>query len=107
MIRRQKTLFLAGTLVLLASSQAAADSGRQLPIEVYRRAEAVRLENIAAVPLNLRVVPIWLPAGDGFWFREQTLAGWRYVAVDPGHSDRHAAFNHDKLAAAIAKISGT
>ena len=107
MIGRQKIKFLAGALVVLVSSRVVADSGRQLPIEAYQRAEAVRLKNIAAVPLNLGVVPIWLPAGDGFWFREQTLAGWRYVAVDPGHSDRHEAFNHGKLATAIAKISGT
>lgn len=96
----------AGIVVigLGAATAAVADS---LAVDVYRRAAAARAETVVALARNLTVTPAWAPAGDRFWFREENADGWRYVDVDPVHRTRQAAFDHARLAAAIAEATRT
>ncbi|ANY08480.1 S9 family peptidase [Pseudonocardia sp. HH130630-07] len=49
------------------------------------------------------VAPAWLSDGARFRYR----SGARYVVVDPAAGTRHDAFDHDRLAAALSRESGT
>nr|WP_243858655.1 DPP IV N-terminal domain-containing protein [Mycobacterium sp. DL440] len=46
--------------------------------------------------------PQWLSGGTRFWY----LIGTRYVVVNPADGSRRAAFDHDRLAAALSETSG-
>jgi dipeptidyl aminopeptidase/acylaminoacyl peptidase len=79
----------------------------QVGVEQYRRAEAMQPHNIAPLILDASIEPVWLPDGDGFWYRRQLAGGRaRYVAVDPRTARASEAFDHQTLAAAIAKTGG-
>jgi dipeptidyl-peptidase-4 len=90
----------------LANFPAHADSGGTVPIDAYRRAELMQGSQLADLGLNLDVVPIWLPTGERFWFKEQSAAGWTYIEVDPAGKTRHTAFDHQRLAVSINKHGG-
>ncbi|MBI1766709.1 MAG: DPP IV N-terminal domain-containing protein [Acidobacteria bacterium] len=59
-------------------------------------------------PLVLRagVRPNWLPDGR-LWYRVTTEQGNEFILVDPARGTRGAAFDHVKLAAALAAATGT
>ena len=48
------------------------------------------------------LTPQWLSGGTQFWYQ----VGTRYVMVDPAAGIRRAAFDHDRLAAALSVASG-
>src|SRR5687768_13936860 len=48
------------------------------------------------------LTPQWLSGGTQFWYQ----VGTRYVMVDPAAGVRRAAFDHDRLAAALSVASG-
>ncbi|HWY86194.1 MAG TPA: prolyl oligopeptidase family serine peptidase [Gemmataceae bacterium] len=50
------------------------------------------------------VVPHWSTDGDRFWYKVDVAKGeWEFVAVDAAKGARQLAFDHAKLAAALAK----
>jgi len=51
------------------------------------------------------VAPNWLP-GDKFWYRVLTPTGSEFILVDPAKGTKTAAFDHEKLAAALSTASG-
>src|SRR5688500_9965476 len=54
-----------------------------------------------------QVTPQWIGETGQFWYRLDLGEGRReYVRVDPARAERKAAFDHEKLAAALAKASG-
>ncbi|MGW7310118.1 alpha/beta hydrolase family protein, partial [Streptomyces sp. NPDC054835] len=53
-----------------------------------------------------KVRPQWIDGGDRFWYAVGNGAGWRFVLVDPAAGTRGPAFDHARLAAALAAASG-
>ncbi|RMG32152.1 MAG: hypothetical protein D6725_18265 [Planctomycetota bacterium] len=54
-----------------------------------------------------RVIPHWFADGDRFWYRVETAPGkHEFVLVDAPSGTRRAAFDHARLAAALARASG-
>ena len=51
------------------------------------------------------VRPNWLP-GERFWYRVLTPRGSEFILVDPARKTRVAAFDHQKLAAALSGAAG-
>ncbi len=71
----------------------------------YERAE--RLMGYNTEPLVDRniVRPNWLP-DDRFWYRVLTPQGSEFILVDPAKGTRNAAFDQQKLAAALSAATG-
>ncbi|MGW5644868.1 DPP IV N-terminal domain-containing protein [Saccharopolyspora sp. NPDC003752] len=53
-----------------------------------------------------KIRPQWIDGGDRFWYGVSTGAGKRFVLVDPAAGTREPAFDHARLAAALAAASG-
>src|SRR5437763_16508387 len=67
----------------------------------YQRAEKFMTYNTTPLVLRSGVRPNCLP-DERFWYRVTTAEGAEFILVDPGKGTRAAAFDHVKLAAALA-----
>jgi dipeptidyl-peptidase 4 len=84
----------------------ACDAVPAVGVADYARAEQMLGANIKPKLLNATVAPIWLPDGNRFWYRHQTLSGWEYRAVDPERATQGPAFDRAALAQAISTVVG-
>jgi dipeptidyl-peptidase 4 len=71
----------------------------------YARAEKFMNYNTGPLVLRAGVRPNWLPGGR-FWYRVATENGNEFILVDPMRGTRGPAFDHVKLAAALAATTG-
>ncbi|MCX5381146.1 DPP IV N-terminal domain-containing protein [Streptomyces sp. NBC_00091] len=53
-----------------------------------------------------KVRPQWIDGGARFWYAVSTGLGRRFMMVDPAAGTREPAFDHARLAAALAEASG-
>jgi dipeptidyl-peptidase-4 len=53
-----------------------------------------------------KVRPRWIDGGARFWYALSTGVGRRFVLVDPAAGSREPAFDHARLAAALAATAG-
>ena len=91
--------------LLIAAAPLAAQQPRQLTTEDYARAEQFLGANAAELVSGLAGQPTWLEDGR-FWYRATTAGGAEFVMVDPERGVRAAAFDHTRLAAALAAATG-
>ncbi|TDD25297.1 S9 family peptidase [Nonomuraea diastatica] len=75
---------------------------RRLDVTAYQTAERLLPHHRAKLVSGGRIRPVWIDGGARFWYR----AGTRFVLVDPAAGTRAAAFDHERLATALAKESG-
>jgi dipeptidyl aminopeptidase/acylaminoacyl peptidase len=75
---------------------------RTLTDSDYARAEQMLAPYRARKVPGSTLTPQWLSGGTQFWYQ----VGTRYVMVDPAAGIRRAAFDHDRLAAALSVASG-
>ncbi|HEX5113562.1 MAG TPA: DPP IV N-terminal domain-containing protein [Pseudonocardiaceae bacterium] len=78
----------------------------RLDTHAYATAERLLRHNRGQLVLGGRVRPRWLDGGARFWYTVDTPAGRRFVVVDPAAGTREPAFDHDRLAKALAVASG-
>ncbi len=71
----------------------------------YAKAEQSMGYNTAQLVDRASVRPNWL-SGDRFWYRVLTAQGSEYIIVDPAKGTKTAAFDQQKLAAALSAASG-
>jgi dipeptidyl aminopeptidase/acylaminoacyl peptidase len=71
----------------------------------YAHAESFMSYNTAPLVDHGPVTPNWLP-GDKFWYRVLTPQGSEFILVDPAKKTRTAAFDQQKLAAALSTVTG-
>ena len=69
----------------------------------YARAEGYR-EKTAGLIVDDPDTPVWLAKGDRFWYRKSVLGGHVFVMVDANARKKAPAFDHDRLAASLAKV---
>ena len=72
----------------------------------YRAAERLLRDNRGSLVLGDKVAPRWIDGGARFWYAVDTVAGRRFVLVDPVAGSRGPAFDQEKVAAALAAASG-
>ncbi len=73
----------------------------------YERALNLR-EMTANKVFKQRVVPHWLPGNTRFWYRIDLPAEeYRFILVDADAATRRPAFDHERLAAALARVAGS
>jgi dipeptidyl-peptidase 4 len=78
----------------------------QLDASTYDRAEALLPENRSRVVAAGKVRPHWLDGGARFWYRVDGPDGHRFVVVNPAAGTRESAFDHERLAKALAEATG-
>lgn len=71
----------------------------------YQQAERFMGYNTQKLVDHTFSFPNWLP-GDRFWYRTLTPQGTEFILVDPAKGTRTAAFDQQKLAAAISSATG-
>ena len=95
--------FLTATFPLFAAITL---SGQQkFTAADYQRAEKFMGYNTTPLVYRSGVRPNWLP-DERFWYRITTAEGAEFVLVDPAKGTRLPAFDHIKLAAALAAANG-
>jgi dipeptidyl aminopeptidase/acylaminoacyl peptidase len=72
----------------------------------YERANSLRQQRTENTVFKARVTPHWEADGHYFWYRNDQAGGVReFVRVDLVKGSREAAFDHKKLAEALAKAT--
>lgn len=90
-------------LVLLSLATVQAFS--QGTIEDYQRAERFLPANIRHLVSVASVSPHWIERSNRFWYRKVDTKGSSFVLVDADHNTAGPAFDHDKLAAALTRLT--
>jgi dipeptidyl-peptidase 4 len=77
-------------------------------IQDYQAAEQLlrRPARLGEWVIGDKVRPQWIDGGARFWYAMSDGAGKRFVLVDPAAGIREPAFDHARLAAALASTSG-
>src|SRR4051812_22894217 len=96
-----------GILVIpIVLALAASDARAQGHKSDYERADRLR-ERARRQVVQVRVKPHWFSDGDRFWYRRDLPGGGReFVVVDAAKGTKAPAFDHERLAAALAKETG-
>ncbi|MES2330049.1 MAG: DPP IV N-terminal domain-containing protein [Bacteroidota bacterium] len=97
----RKYLFTASAIVLAIS----ANAQQVVTAKDYERAEKFMSYNTDGFIDGGTVRPNWLP-DDRFWYLAVTPKKSEFILVDPVKKTRAAAFDHQKLADALATASG-
>jgi dipeptidyl-peptidase 4 len=92
-------------LLLLVAAPLTAQQPRQLTAEDYARAERFLGAHTAPLVSGMGVRPTWLQDGR-FHYRSGLADGARFLMVDPSRGTRTDAFDHVRLATALATASG-
>ncbi|MGI4750122.1 MAG: DPP IV N-terminal domain-containing protein [Janthinobacterium lividum] len=71
----------------------------------YEQAEKFLTYNIEPLVDRASIRPNWLPDGQ-FWYRILTPQGSEFILINPAKKTRNAAFNQQKLAAALSSATG-
>ncbi len=80
---------------------------RQLTNADYERAERMLSASVTPLVHGTAGAPNWLPDGR-FWYRAtRTDGGSEFLLVNPSRRTREPAFDHTRLAAALASVSST
>jgi len=72
----------------------------------YARAEKFMTYNTTPLVYSSGVRPSWI-SGERFYYRNTTAQGAQFILVDPAKGTRQPAFDHVKVAAALATAGGT
>lgn len=80
--------------------------GTQLDVRAYQTAERLLRHHRKELVFGDRVTPRWLENGARFWYSVSTSKGKRFVLVDVKAGTRQEAFDHERLARALAEASG-
>lgn len=93
-------------LAVLLAPSLTAQSPRSLTAADYARAERLMGYNTTALVSGGAVSATWLP-DDRFWYRNTIREGVEFLLVDPVRKTRARAFDHARLAAALARAADT
>jgi dipeptidyl-peptidase-4 len=88
-------------LVGVASAQS------PMPAATYARAEGMLSRNADSLVLRDKISPQWIAGSDRVWYRVATERGTEFIYVDPTKRLRRPAFDHQRLAAALAAAADT
>src|SRR5882672_8631477 len=91
---------LATALALLATATAHAQT-RALTADDYARAEKFLGYNTNRLVLHVAAQPTWV-GDERFWYRTTTENGTEFFLVDAATGVRTAAFDQEKIAAALS-----
>jgi dipeptidyl-peptidase 4 len=93
----------AGLLALLIHPMSAMAQGT---LADYQRAEKYLPGNIRHLVLPADVSPHWIEKTSRFWYREDSAEGTRFILVDAEKNTASPAFDQERLANGLAKVTG-
>src|SRR6185437_1504951 len=79
----------------------------QLSAADYARSESMRPRDLLKKLKNGFVLPHWIGQTDDFWYRRDTAQGHEFVIVHAANGHTGPAFDHQAMASAFSKASGT
>ena len=91
----------AGMIVLVVSGLLGAQGPAPDIKTDYDRANALR-DRVQNKIYNLVETPTWIEKSTKFWYRKSIKGGNQFVLVDAAVPSKGAAFDHEKLAAALS-----
>ncbi len=71
----------------------------------YERAAFIENYEHNGVFKNLALHPRWIEGHDSFWYKRETVDGFAFVLVDAAARKKAPAFDHKRLARALAKAT--
>ncbi len=98
---------LGASLGALAAGATLAMAQPEMPPATYARAERMLSRNADQLVLRDKISPQWIAGSDRFWYRVTTERGSEFVYVDPAKKVRRPAFDHGRLATALAQAADT
>ena len=104
-MRHRFWILAFATTITPAAAQQTGAPPRLLTAEDYARAEQYLGAGTGDLVHGATVRPEWLADGR-FWYRNTLADGTEFVMVDPARRTRARAFDHERLAAAIAAVTG-
>ncbi len=97
-----RSTMVAVFLLLLGANQASR-AGTAADYERAARLPALTRNKV----LNAVIRPTWCGDGDHLWYRKELSGGdYQFILVDAVKGERGVAFDHDRLAAALSKVTG-
>lgn len=81
-------------------------AGAQGALADYQRAEQLLPPAVDELVLNERVEAHWVGESDRFWYVRERTEGKEFLAVDAERATREPAFDHARLAGALAAAAG-
>lgn len=78
----------------------------ELDDATYAAAESLLTPYRSKLTPGATVRARWIDQGARFWYRVETGHGAEFVLVDPERGTREAAFDHERLAAALSAAAG-
>ncbi|MEP6748200.1 MAG: DPP IV N-terminal domain-containing protein [Bacteroidota bacterium] len=98
--------FICASVLAFYFVSAAAQQANIVTTKNYELAESRLLYNTEPlVDNNFNGRPNWLP-GDRFWYRVLYAQGSAFILINPATGTRGAAFDHQKMAAALSAATG-
>ena len=88
-------------LVTARAQEPVAYAPRTITAADYARAEKYLAQNVNSLVVGGSASVTWLP-DERFWYRSQTSSGFEFIVVDPAKRTRVPAFDHAKVASALA-----
>lgn len=70
----------------------------------YAKAESLLPHNMRKLITSAAGIPSWVGDSDTLWYRRQTDIGHEFVWVDAASGSKRPAFDHARLAAALAEV---
>jgi dipeptidyl aminopeptidase/acylaminoacyl peptidase len=102
---RLMRMFMAIAMIIVVVPMSHADSSQATNemLGRYERAAHIETHEHNGVFRNLNVHPRWIEGHDSFWYERETESGHEYILIDADKAQKSLAFDHRKLAAALAK----
>ncbi len=98
-------IILASVVLITGCEQQPYSEKSALSAEDYASAERFLSWNADKYVLNGSVKHHWINDTDSFWYGRATKTGKEYVIVDASTGDKTSAFDHQNLAALLAKAT--
>ncbi|MPZ17975.1 MAG: prolyl oligopeptidase family serine peptidase, partial [Luteitalea sp.] len=96
---------LRSVILLSVAIMAPALAGAQGTLADYERATSLR-ERYEAAAENIAGPARWIDDTNRFWYRKSVKGGHQFVMVDAATLEKQPAFDHEKIAAALARATG-
>jgi len=101
MSHNYRSPIIALALLFISSSLALA----QGTLEDYQRAERFLPGNVRHLVHTADVNPHWIEKTNRFWYRKAGMQGTEFILVDAEQNTSGAAFDHERLAAALSRAA--
>ena len=100
------SLILAGSVAIMTTLTPAALSAKQLSVDDYKKAEQQLSSHTSKLVTGTVDYPLWSKNGT-LVYRSQTEKGNQFFKIDINSQKKSLAFDHEKLAESLARITET